>query len=104
MTNYDKIANGLNSHYTDKAKKRMAEKVELQFNKSAEAYEQALKSKDGEAISKVVEALVKQRQEIYNKIFSTGGSNDDIAKYKELTAKLERLQFHVEQLHQEGEI
>lgn len=104
MDKYDKIASGLNDHYAPKAKKRMAERAEIQFNRSIEAYDQALKSKDGEAISKVVEALVKQRQDLYNKIFQTGGSNDDIAKYKELTAKLERLQFHVEQLHQEGEI
>ena len=104
MTNYDKIASGLNSHYSEKAKKRMAEKVELKFNRSAEAYEQALKSKDGKMISKVVDALIKQREELYNKIFQTGGSDKDIEEYKELTSKLERLQFHVEQLHQEGEI
>ena len=104
MTNYDKIASGLNSHYSEKAKKRMAEKVELQFNRSTEAYDQALKSKDGKMISKVVDALIKQREELYNKIFQTGGSDADIKEYKELTAKLERLQFHVETLHQEGEI
>ena len=104
MDKYSKIASGLNSHYSEKAKKRMAEKVELQFNRSKEAYDQALKSKDGKMISKVVDALIKQREELYNKIFQTGGSNEDIAEYKELTAKLERLQFRVEQLHQEGEI
>ena len=54
MSNYDKIASGLTSHYTEKAKKRMAEKVELKFNRSKEAYDQALKSKDGKMISKVV--------------------------------------------------
>ena len=104
MTNYDKIASGLNSHFTEKAKKRMAEKVELQFNRSKEAYESALKSKDGKMISKVVDALIKQREELYNKIFQTGGSNEDIAEYKELTAKLERLQFHVNDLHDRGDI
>ena len=104
MDKYDKIANGLNANYTEKAKRRMAERTELQFNKSEGAYEQALKSKDAKAISKVVDALVKQREEIYNKIFQTGGSDADIAKYKELTSKLEQLQYHVEQLHQEGEI
>ena len=104
MDKYSKIQQGLTSHFTEKAKKRMAEKVELQFNRSKEAYESALKSKDGKAIAKVVDALIKQREELYNKIFQTGGSNEDIAEYKELTAKLERLQFHVEQLHQEGEI
>ena len=104
MTNYDKIASGLNSHYTEKAKKRMQEKVELKFNRSTEAYDQALKSKDGKMISKVVDALIKQREELYNKIFQTGGSNEDIAEYKELTAKLERLQYHIESLHDKGEI
>ena len=29
MVNYDKIASGLNSHYTEKAKQRMQEKAEL---------------------------------------------------------------------------
>ena len=104
MDKYDKISQGLTSHYSEKAKKRMAEKVELKFNRSKEAYESALKSKDGKMISKVVDALIKQREELYNKIFQTGGSNEDIAEYKELTAKLERLQFHVESLHAEGEI
>ena len=104
MDKYSKISQGLTSHYAEKAKKRMAEKVELQFNRSKEAYDQALKSKDGKMISKVVDALIKQREELYNKIFQTGGSNEHIADYKELTAKLERLQFRVEQLHQEGEI
>ena len=104
MDKYSKIASGLTMHYTEKAKKRMAEKVELKFNRSAEAYEQALKSKDGKMISKVVDALIKQREELYNKIFQTGGSDADIAEYKELTAKLERLQFHVNDLHDRGEI
>ena len=104
MDKYSKIAEGLNSHYTEKAKKRMAEKAELNFNRSVEAYESAMKSKDAKVISKVVDALVKQREDIYNKIFQTGGSDADIAEYKELTNKLEKLQIHVEQLHSEGVI
>ena len=104
MSMYDKIQQGLTSHYSDKAKKRMQEKVELKFNRSTEAYDQALKSKDGKMISKVVDALIKQREELYNKIFQTGGSDADIKEYKELTAKLERLQFHVEELHSRGDI
>ena len=104
MDKYDKISQGLTSHYSEKAKKRMAEKVELKFNRSKEAYDQALKSKDGKMISKVVDALIKQREELYNKIFQTGGSDADIKEYKELTAKLERLQFHVNDLHDKGEI
>ena len=104
MSRYDKIAEGLNSHYTEKAKQRMAEKAELNFNRSAEAYDQAIKSKDGKVISKVVDALISQRNELYNKIFQTGGTDNDIAEYKELTNKLEKLQIHVEQLHSEGVI
>ena len=104
MDKYSKIAEGLNSHYSEKAKKRMQEKAELNFNRSEDAYNKALNSKDGETIAKVVEALAKQRQEIYDKIFQTGGNDADIAMYNELTAKLEKLQYHVEQLHEEGEI
>ena len=104
MSMYDKIQQGLTSHYTEKAKKREAERVELKFNRSKEAYESALKSKDGKMISKVVDALIKQREELYNKIFQTGGSDEDIAEYKELTAKLERLEIHVNDLHDRGEI
>ena len=104
MDKYSKIAEGLTSHYTQKAKQRLAEKQELNFNQSNEAYNKALNSRDGETISKVVDALIKQRQEIYNKIFQTGGNDADIAMYNELTAKLEKLQYHVEQLHEEGEI
>lgn len=104
MDKYSKIAEGLNSHYSAKAKQRMQEKAEINFNRSEDAYNKALNSKDGETIAKVVEALAKQRQEIYNKIFQTGGSDADIAEYNNLTAKLEKLQYHVEQLHEEGEI
>ena len=104
MSRYDKIAQGLNSHYTEKAKKRMQEKAEINFNRSAEAFESAMKSKDAKVISKVVDALVKQREDIYNKIFQTGGSDADIAMYNELTAKLEQLQMHVNNLYEEGVI
>ena len=104
MDKYSKIAEGLTSHYTTKAKQRLAEKQELQFNQSNEAYNKALNSKDGETISKVVDALIKQRQDIYNKIFQTGGSDADIALYNELTSKLEQLQMHVNNLHEEGVI
>ena len=104
MSRYDKRAEGLNSHYTEKAKKRMAEKAELNFNRSTEAFDKAMKSNDAKVISKVVDALVKQREDIYNKIFQTGGNDADIAEYKELTAKLEKLQIHVEELHSEGVI
>ena len=104
MSRYDKIAQGLNSHYTEKAKQRMAEKAELNFNRSTEAFDKAMKSNDAKVISKVVDALVKQREDIYNKIFQTGGNDADIAEYKELTNKLEKLQIHVEELHSEGVI
>ena len=104
MDKYSKIAEGLNSHYSAKAKQRLAEKAEINFNRSEDAYNKALNSKDGETIAKVVEALAKQRQEIYDKIFQTGGNDADIAMYNELTAKLEKLQYHVEELHSEGVI
>ena len=104
MDKYSKIAEGLNSHYTAKAQKRMQEKAELNFNQSNEAYNKALNSKDGETIAKVVDALIKQRAEIYNKIFQTGGNDADIALYNELTSKLEQLQMHVNNLHEEGVI
>ena len=104
MDKYSKIAQGLNSHYSTKAKQRMAEKAEINFNRSEDAYNKALNSKDCNTIAKVVEALAKQRQEIYDKIFQTGGNDADIALYNELTSKLEKLQYHVEQLHEEGEI
>ena len=104
MDKYSKIAEGLNSHYSAKAKQRMAEKAEINFNRSEDAYNKALNSKDGETIAKVVEALAKQRQEIYDKIFQTGGNDADIAMYNELTSKLEKLQYHVEDLHSKGDI
>ena len=104
MDKYSKIAEGLNNHLTAKAKERQKAKAELQFNQSNEAYNKALNSRDGETIAKVVEALAKQRQDIYNKIFSTGGNDADIAMYNELTAKLEQLQMHVNNLHEEGVI
>ena len=104
MDKYSKIAEGLTAHYTTKAKQRMQEKAELNFNRSEDAYNKALNSKDGEAISKVVDALIKQRQEIYDKIFQTGGNDADIALFNQLTAKLEQLQMHVNNLHEEGVI
>ena len=104
MDKYSKIAEGLTAHYTTKAKERQKAKAELNFNRSEDAYNKALNSKDCNTIAKVVEALAKQRQEIYDKIFQTGGNDADIAMYNQLTAKLEKLQYHVEQLHEEGEI
>ena len=104
MDKYSKIAEGLNSHYSAKAQKRMQEKAELNFNRSEDAYNKALNSRDGETISKVVDALIKQRQEIYDKIFQTGGNDADIALFNQLTAKLEQLQMHVNNLHEEGVI
>ena len=104
MTNYDKIASGLNSHYTDKAKKRMAERVQLQFNQSEQGFKKAMSSKDAKEIEKIVNALIQKRDSIYNKIFSTGGSDEDIKEYKEVMSQLEQLQYHVESLHDRGDI
>ena len=104
MTNYDKIASGLNSHYTDKAKKRMAERVQLQFNQSEQGFKKAMSSKDAKEIEKIVNALIQKKEAIYNKIFSTGGSDEDIKEYKEVMNQLEQLQYHVESLHNKGDI
>ena len=104
MDKYSKIASSIDTHDTAKAKQRMAEKAEINLNRSEDAYNKALNSKDGEAISKVVDALIKQRQEIYDKIFQTGGNDADIALFNQLTAKLEQLQMHVNNLHEEGVI
>ena len=104
MDKYSKIAEGLTAHYTTKARQRMAEKAEINFNRSEDAYNKALNSKDCNTIAKVVEALAKQRQEIYDKIFQTGGNDADIALFNQLTAKLEQLQMHVNNLHEEGVI
>ena len=104
MDKYSKIASGLDAHYSAKAKERQKAKAEINFNRSEDAYNKALNSKDGEAISKVVDALIKQRQEIYDKIFQTGGNDADIALFNQLTAKLEQHQMHVNNLNVEGVI
>ena len=104
MDKYSKIAEGLTSHYTQKAKQRMQEKAELNFNQSNEAYEKALKSKEGKFIEGVVNALIKKREDLYNKIYSTGGTDEDIKEYKEVMNQLEQLNYHVEDLHSRGEI
>ena len=104
MDKYSKIAEGLTSHYTTKARQRMAEKAELNFNQSNEAYEKALKSKEGKFIEGVVNALIKKREDLYNKIFQTGGNDEDIKEYKEVMNQLEQLNYHIEELHSRGEI
>ena len=65
MTNYDKIASGLNSHYNEKAKKRMAEKVQLQFNQSEQGFKKAMSSKDAKEIEKIVNAVKDQLNPLY---------------------------------------
>ena len=102
MSRYEKIAEGLNSHYTAKAKQRMQEKAELQFNQSEQGFKKAMSSKDAKEIEKVVNALIQKRDAIYNKIFSTGGTDADIKEYKEVMNQLEQLNYHVEDLHEEG--
>ena len=104
MDKYSKIAEGLNSHYSAKAQKRMQEKAELNFNQSEQGFKKAMGSKDGKEIEKVVNALIQKRDAIYNKIFSTGGSEQDIKEYKEVMEQLEQLNYHVEELHSRGEI
>lgn len=104
MDKYSKIQQGLTSHYTEKSKKREAERVQLQFNQSSSAYEKALKSKDGKFIEGVVNALIKKREDLYNKIFQTGGNDEDIKEYRSVTEQLQRLEIHVNDLHAEGDI
>ena len=104
MSMYEKIQQGLTSHYTEKAKERQKAKVELQFNQSEQGFKKAMSSKDAKEIEKVVNALIQKKDAIYNKIFSTGGSEQDIKEYKEVMSQLEQLQYHVESLHDRGEI
>ena len=104
MSMYEKIQQGLTSHYTEKAKERQKAKVELQFNQSEQGFKKAMSSKDAKEIEKVVNALIQKKEAIYNKIFSTGGSDEDIKEYKEVMNQLEQLQYHVESLHDRGDI
>ena len=104
MDKYSKIAEGLNSHYSAKAKQRMQEKQELNFNQSEQGFKKAMSSRDAKEIEKVVNALIQKRDAIYNKIFSTGGSEQDIKEYKEVMNQLEQLNYHVEDLHSRGDI
>ena len=104
MDKYSKIAEGLNSHYSAKAKQRMQEKAELNFNQSEQGFKKAMGSKDSKEIEKVVNALIKKREDLYNKIFQTGGNDEDIKEYKEVMNQLEQLNYHIEDLHSRGEI
>ena len=104
MSMYEKIQQGLTSHYTEKAKKREAERVQLQFNQSEQGFKKAMSSKDAKEIEKIVNALIQKKDAIYNKIFSTGGSDADIKEYKEVMNQLEQIQYHVESLHNKGDI
>ena len=104
MSRYDKIAQGLTNAYTPKAKERQKAKVELQFNQSEQGFKKAMSSKDAKEIEKVVNALIQKKDSIYNKIFSTGGSDEDIKEYNEVMSQLEQLQYHVESLHDRGDI
>ena len=104
MSRYDKIAQGLTNAYTPKAKERQKAKVELQFNQSEQGFKKAMSSKDAKEIEKIVNALIQKKDSIYNKIFSTGGSDEDIKEYKEVMNQLEQLQYHVESLHDRGDI
>ena len=104
MSRYEKIAQGLTNAYTPKAKERQKAKVELQFNQSEQGFKKAMSSKDAKEIEKIVNALIQKKDAIYNKIFSTGGSDEDIKEYKEVMNQLEQLQYHVESLHNKGDI
>ena len=104
MSMYDKIQQGLTSHYSEKAKERQKAKVELQFNQSEQGFKKAMSSKDAKEIEKIVNALIQKKEAIYNKIFQTGGTDADIKEYKEVMNQLEQLQYHVESLHNKGDI
>ena len=104
MSRYDEIAQGLTNAYTPKAKERQKAKFELQFNQSEQGFKKAMSSKDAKEIEKIVNALIQKKDAIYNKIFSTGGSDEDIKEYKEVMNQLEQLQYHVESLHDKGDI
>ena len=104
MDKYSKIASGLDMHYTAKAKERQKAKAELQFNQSEQGFKKAMGSRDAKEIEKVVNALIQKRDAIYNKIYSTGGTDADIKEYKEVMEQLEQLNYHVEELHSRGEI
>ena len=104
MSKYDKIAQGLADHLTAKAKERQKAKAELNFNQSEQGFKKAMGSKDAKEIEKVVNALIQKRDAIYNKIYSTGGTDADIKEYKEVMNQLEQLNYHVEELHSRGEI
>ena len=104
MSRYDKIAQGLTNAYTPKAKERQKAKVELQFNQSEQGFKKAMSSKDAKEIEKIVNALIQKKEAIYNKIFQTGGTDADIKEYKEVMNQLEQLQYHVESLHNKGDI
>ena len=104
MDKYSKIASGLDMHYTAKAKERQKAKAELQFNQSEQGFKKAMGSKDAKEIEKVVNALIKKREDLYNKIFQTGGNDEDIKEYRSVTEQLQRLEIHVNDLHSEGVI
>ena len=104
MDKYSKIAEGLTAHYSTKAKQRMQEKAELNFNQSEQGFKKAMGSKDAKEIEKVVNALIKKREDLYNKIYSTGGTDADIKEYKEVMNQLEQLEIHIEDLHSRGDI
>ena len=104
MDKYSKIASGLDAHYSAKAKERQKAKAELNFNQSEQGFKKAMGSKDAKEIEKVVNALIKKREDLYNKIFQTGGNDEDIKEYRSVTEQLQRLEIHVNDLHSEGVI
>lgn len=102
---YSKIREGLNKTYSEREAQKNVQRAEVQFNRSQEAFEQALVSKDGEFIEKIVNELVNKRKELSDKIFMSGGKNrDDIEAYKSVTSQLEQLEIHVNALHDKGVI
>ena len=104
MSMYEKIEQGLKNATSERKARIDKERKEYQFNTSPAGFKEAMSSKNPEKILAVIEALGKKRQEIYNQIYGGSKNPDLIEQYKSLTASLEELQYHVEQLHDKGDI
>ena len=104
MSMYEKIEQGLKNATSERKARIDKERKEYQFNTSPAGFKEAMSSKNPEKILAVIEALGKKRQEVYNQIYGGSKNPDLIEQYKSLTASLEELQYHVESLHNKGDI
>ena len=104
MSMYDKIEQGLKNATSERKARIDKERKEYQFNTSPAGFREAMSVKKPEEILAVIESLGKKRQEVYNQRYGGSKNPDLIEQYKSLTASLEGVQQHVEQLHDRGEI